>query len=114
MSVANRSEFAEDENAFQKLGLNVICEMARILDILNTGIGGFVALTIGLAEARNNFSSVTAEVNKTGRSVTVLKNNKPWVVIKPVAAAGDSEEEALDVAIDFMDEYADVFNELDK
>ena len=39
------------------------------------------ALTLGLAEAKNNFSKVTAEVNRTGRPVTVLKNNKPWVVI---------------------------------
>jgi hypothetical protein len=41
-------------------------------------------LTIGLAEAKNNFSRVTAEVNKTGKPVTILKNNKPWVVLQPV------------------------------
>ena len=41
-------------------------------------------LTMGLAEAKNNFSRVTAEVNRTG---------------KPV---------------DFMDAYADVFEELAK
>lgn len=44
----------------------------------------------------------------TGRPVTVLKNNKPWVVIAPV------EPSAADVAIDFMDEYAEVFEELAK
>lgn len=53
---------------------------------------------------------VTAEVNRTGRSVTILKNNKPWVVIQPARSTSD----ALDVAIDFMDEYADVFEELAK
>lgn len=68
------------------------------------------ALTMGLAEAKNNFSRVTAEVNRTGRSVTILKNNKPWVIIQPAQSASD----ALDVAVDFMDEYADVFEELAK
>ncbi|MBF4807772.1 MAG: type II toxin-antitoxin system Phd/YefM family antitoxin [Lancefieldella rimae] len=68
------------------------------------------ALTMGLAEVKNNFSKVTAEVNKSGRSVTVLKNNRPWVVIQPASAARN----AVDVAVDFMDEYADVFEELAK
>lgn len=67
-------------------------------------------LTMGLAEAKNNFSRVTAEVNRTGRPVTILKNNKPWVVIQPARSTSDT----LDVAIDFMDEYADVFEELAK
>lgn len=60
--------------------------------------------TIGLAEAKNNFSKVTAEVNRTGRPVTVMKNNKPWVVIMPASAVRDEDE----VAVDFMDrvEYA--------
>lgn len=65
---------------------------------------------MGLAEAKNNFSRVTAEVNRTGRSVTILKNNKPWVVIQPAR----SSSSATDVAVDFMDEYADVFEELAK
>ncbi|QUC02980.1 type II toxin-antitoxin system Phd/YefM family antitoxin [Atopobium sp. oral taxon 416] len=58
-----------------------------------------------------NFSKVTAEVNRTGRPVTVLKNNKPWVIIQPASTATD---DALDVAVDFMDEYTDVFSELAK
>ena len=70
------------------------------------------AITMGLAEAKNNFSKVTAEVNRTGRPVTVLKNNKPWVVIQPASAV--AKDDAVDVAIDFMDEYADVFTELAK
>ena len=68
------------------------------------------ALTMGLAEVKNNFSKVTAEVNKSGRPVTVLKNNRPWVIIQPVS----TEVSVLDVAIDFMDEYSDVFEELAK
>ena len=68
------------------------------------------ALTMGLAEAKNNSSRVTAEVNRTGRSVTILKNNKPWVVIQPAR----SSSSATDVAVDFMDDYSDVFEELAK
>ena len=73
-----------------------------------------MAITIGLAEAKNNFSRVTAEINRTGRPVTVMKNNKPWVTISPAAAQSAVELDAIDVAIDFMDEYADVFEELAK
>ena len=73
-----------------------------------------MAITMGLAEAKNNFSRVTAEVNRTGRSVTVLKNNKPWVVISPAVTSGDKSRSAVDVAVDFMDEYAQVFEELAK
>lgn len=68
------------------------------------------ALTMGLAEAKNNFSKVTAEVNRTGRPVTVLKNNRPWVVIQPASSASH----AVDIAVDFMDEYSSVFKELAK
>jgi len=57
---------------------------------------------MGLAEAKNNFSRVTAEVNKTGRPVTILKHNKPWVVIQPVKKSVS----ITDVAIDFMNEYS--------
>lgn len=71
-----------------------------------------MAITMGLAEAKNNFSRVTAEVNRTGRPVTVMKNNRPWVTINPAATQSGADRDAVDVAIDFMDEYADVFEEL--
>ncbi len=67
-----------------------------------------MTVTMGLAEAKANFSRVTAEVNRTGTPVTILRNNKPWVVIAPVECG------AVDVAVDFMDEYAEVFEELAK
>lgn len=70
------------------------------------------ATTIGLAEVKNNFSRVTAEVNRTGKPVTVLRNNRPWVTISP--AAGITEPDMVAVAVDFMDEYAGVFDELSK
>lgn len=71
-----------------------------------------LATTIGLAEAKNNFSRVTAEVNRSGKPVTVLRNNRPWVTISP--AAGVANPDMVAVAVDFMDEYADVFDELSK
>lgn len=52
--------------------------------------------TVGLAEAKNNFSKITAEVNRTGKPCTVLKNNKPWVIIQPARTNG-SEETAVDI-----------------
>ena len=68
------------------------------------------ALTIDLAEVEADFSRVAAEVNRTGKPVIVLKNNEPWVIIQPA----ETEASAVDVAADFMDEYADVFEELAK
>ena len=41
-----------------------------------------------------------------GKPVTILKNNRPWVVIQPAQQAVS--------AVDFMDAYADVFEELVK
>lgn len=70
------------------------------------------ATTNGLAETKNNFSRVTAEVNRTGKPVTVLRNNRPWVTISP--AAGIAKPDMVAVAVDLMDEYADVFDELSK
>ena len=72
-----------------------------------------MAITMGLADAKANFSKVTSEVNRTGRPVTVLKNNKPWVIIVP-ASANEKTANPIDVAVDFMEEYSDVFEELAK
>lgn len=56
--------------------------------------------TVGLAEAKKNFSRITAEINRTGKPVTVLKNNKPWVVIQPASAL---LENGGDVAVDLLE-----------
>lgn len=45
--------------------------------------------TIGMADAKTNFSRITANINKTGIPVTVFKNNKPWVEIRPLAERDD-------------------------
>lgn len=42
-------------------------------------------LTIGMAEAKTNFSRITADANRTGMPITVFKNNKPWVEIRPLS-----------------------------
>jgi antitoxin Phd len=57
-------------------------------------------LVIGFTEVRKRLSEVTDEVNRTGRSVIVLKNNRPWVSIAPVSSDASSAgspvvEEAL-------------------
>lgn len=92
----------------------VLCRLIRgqILAIIIAKVerNSMSTLTMGLAEAKNNFSRVTAEVNRTGKPVTILKNNRPWVVIQPA----QQSESAVDVAVDFMDAYADVFEELAK
>ena len=56
--------------------------------------------TIGLAEAKKNFSKLTMEINRTGKPVTVLKNNKPWVIIQPAGTPSDPQS---DIAVDFLD-----------
>ena len=41
--------------------------------------------TVGMAEAKTNFSKLHANANATGLPITVFKNNKPWVEIRPLA-----------------------------
>lgn len=47
-------------------------------------------LTVGMADAKTNFSRITANVNATGIPVTVFRNNKPWVEIRPLATNPDT------------------------
>ena len=42
--------------------------------------------TATVAETRNNFSKIADSVAKSGHSVTVFKNSKPWVKIAPLDA----------------------------
>jgi antitoxin Phd len=57
-------------------------------------------LTIGFTEARKRLSEVTDEVNRTGRTVIVLKNNRPWVSISPVGPAAQAEASAVQDALE--------------
>lgn len=45
-------------------------------------------LTATVSEARANFSKIADQVDRSGRSVTVFRNSKPWVRIAPLS--GDS------------------------
>ena len=69
-------------------------------------------MTIGVADAKNNFSKVAAEVSRSGRPVTVLKNNKPLVVISP--ATGVGRPDMVGLAVDFMRAHDGDFRELAK
>jgi antitoxin Phd len=42
---------------------------------------------IKLSDAKARLSQITEEINRTGRPMTVMKNNKPWVTISPAASA---------------------------
>lgn len=52
--------------------------------------------TVGVREAKNRFSELTAEVNASGVPLTVLRNNQPWVVIYPADEAAASRRERLE------------------
>lgn len=41
---------------------------------------------VGLKEAKEQFSALTARVNALGAPVTIMKHNRPWVVIQPADA----------------------------
>lgn len=46
---------------------------------------------IAFAEAKNNLSALTASANETNTAFTILKNNKPWVRVQPLAARRKQE-----------------------
>lgn len=54
---------------------------------------------VGLAEAKDNLSALTAKANETGEPFIITKNNKPWVEVRPVAtqAADEAEEEGISI-----------------
>ena len=50
---------------------------------------------VGTREAKNRFSELTAEVNRSGAALPVLKNGKPWVVIQPASAEAMARRDRL-------------------
>lgn len=50
-------------------------------------------LTVGVRETKSQFSTLTAQVNETGRPLVVTKNNEPWVVVHPADAASRERRE---------------------
>ena len=55
-----------------------------------------VLAPVGVRDAKNRFSELTAAVNQTGQSLTVLRNNKPWVTIQPADAVAAQRRERLE------------------
>lgn len=51
----------------------------------------------GLAEAKDRLSSLTADANRTGRPFVILKNNVPWVEVRPLAAGDDHGMTAIHI-----------------
>lgn len=51
---------------------------------------------VGVREAKSRFSALTEAVNELGTSLTVLKNNKPWVVIQPADAQAAERRRKLE------------------
>ena len=60
--------------------------------------GAKMPYTVSVAEARNNFSKIGSEVVRSGKSVTVFRHSKPWLVISPAegAEASDSDGSAYE------------------
>ena len=69
------------------------------------------ALTpVGVREAKNRFSELATEVNATGRTLVVLRNNKPWVTIAPADAESAERRrraEALEALTQSIESAAD-------
>lgn len=73
---------------------------------------GQVAHTVGIREAKNRFSELTAMVNASGVPLTVMKNRKPWVVIEPVDAQAQERRERASrvhrLTAQFERDFADI------
>lgn len=50
---------------------------------------------VGTKEAKNRFSELAAEVNRTGNALPVLKHGKPWVLIQPASDEARARRERL-------------------
>ena len=68
-----------------------------------------MVITMGLVKTKSGISHATAEVNRTGHPETMMKNSRPWVTISPTVMQNGTDRDAVDVAIGFMNEYADTF-----
>jgi prevent-host-death family protein len=73
-----------------------------------------VSGTVSATEARQRFPELAREVHESRRTVTVFKNSKPYVAIVPVSKESDSHPNIEEIGQQFIDEYADVFQELAK
>jgi len=80
-------------------------------------------MTVTAADARAQFSRIAEEVSRTGSVVTVFKNSRPWVEIRPVGlsedTASNSTRQALREVADLkvagarFSSFTDMMSELD-
>ena len=61
--------------------------------------------TIGFTEAKAKLSLTTTEVNRTGRPILVIKNNRPWVTISPAVKTASKQSPCT--AFGCLSQYAD-------
>ena len=89
-------------------------------------------LTVSWTDAKTKMSDIVAEINRTGRPVTVLKNNRPYFVMVPasgtetfaslseitnpetLAAMREAEDMAADPGHRFYDTMEDFFTALNR
>lgn len=69
------------------------------------------AYTVGLADAKRDFCKVANEVAESGTPVTVMRHNKPHVMIVP-AVHGEYERHAMAAAVDFLEVHREAFEKL--
>lgn len=53
--------------------------------------------TVGFADAKNKLSSLTLEANQTGEPFVILKNNMPWVEVRPLAVAVEYQGDEIHI-----------------
>lgn len=70
------------------------------------------ALTMEPTETKSDFSHVAVEANPDGKVRSRAQELQALEVMRPATAS--AAVHAVDVAVDFMDEYAGVFTELAK
>lgn len=47
------------------------------------------ARTVGITQAKQRFYSLTRRAVEEGRSIVVMKRNRPWILLTPLAGNGD-------------------------
>jgi len=58
-----------------------------------------MSMTVTAADARAKFSRIADEVARTGTTVTVFKNSRPWVEIRPIGSGEESPTESTRQAL---------------
>lgn len=60
---------------------------------------------INISEARNNLAKVVKNIKKTGKSVIIVQDSKPMVVLSPYEENTNSKEEYLKKLLSIKGEW---------